>query len=179
MFVNCVNTCLITQNTKTSFFFVPQTHHLIDLQGGQASTLSKLDELLKNLTQLETRFNSTSIAQKAHTEVGVLRCGDSNSWSIKEQYLGSIWPGHYVVKHHVFNTAYASIPKVKVGVTMLDHQTQANTRYDVTVLNVAQNGFDVKCETWNGPSVNHHQDHSHIYDIAVSWISTDVCIMHV
>jgi len=145
------------------------THHILDLQKEQVSP-SKLDEILKNLTQIEILYNNTPTIEPPHSEVGIITCGNSRNWNTNENYVG-VWPAHFKIVHQNFNTSYATPPNVKIGVVSVDHENNANVRYEVTTQNVNTAGFDVKCETWGQ---FHGYDQSHLYQLRVSWISTNI-----
>jgi len=140
--------------------------HVQSLTGVHAATDAKIDQLMTNLTSLENLLHSNAINSK-HSETGTISCGDSNRWKIHEKYRGG-WPAHYTLRRKDFNVPYTTTPEVKIGVTALDHDNQQYTRYDVTVEQVDTRGFQIKCETWGGPSGT---GNSHVYSISVTWMS--------
>merc|ERR1719367_493931 len=125
--------------------------HISDLGKDKDDLLNKTDALFKQLKDIENMFQNCGQAPpKRHVEVGDIHSKDS-------------WARSKVV-YHKFQTPYSKPPVVKLGLDGLDHSNDANTRFDIQLVHVDENGFSMKCKTWAD---------SYIYDMMVNWISLE------
>lgn len=72
------------------------------------------------------------------------------------EHDGEMWTGEGPRVIHakvVFTTPFASIPAVKVGLTMWDMSNAANMRADIAAESVTPTGFSVAFRTWGDSKV--------------------------
>jgi len=99
-----------------------------------------------------------SSAAPPHIETGRIECENSENWPRDPV---DDWAESMTVSKS-FRAPYSKPPYLHIAANSLDHNQDDNIRYDVTVTNVNNNGFSVKCKTWAG---------SHIYHIYVDYIA--------
>ncbi|XP_005101068.3 uncharacterized protein LOC101863352 [Aplysia californica] len=129
-------------------------NHIKDLENDTSSTRTKIDQIKNDISAVHSQLANCSKA--THTETGILHCGDSTHWVKSGQ-----WDRNNFISHK-FQYPYDQPPIVKLGIVSLDHDNNANTRFDVELTKVDENGFQVECQTWAD---------SRLFDISVSWIS--------
>lgn len=146
--------------------------HVLALDKEKTTLQQQIDELAKNLTILQNQTPpppaSTTPCTDCgnnggglHIEQGRIECDDSDNWQDDDQHRD--WAGAKMDLHyHKFDVPYTSKPFIQVGVSSIDHETDANTRYDVFVRNVDNNGFTLECRTWAD---------SKLYHVYVDWIA--------
>jgi len=147
--------------------------HVLTLDKEKVTLQQQIDDLARNLSVLQNMTPppppSTTPCVNCgntgggglHIEQGRIECDDSDGWRDDDQHRD--WPGAKMDLHyHKFDTPYTSKPFIQVGVSSIDHETDANTRYDVFVRSVDTKGFTLECRTWAD---------SKLYHVYVDWIA--------
>ncbi|GFN79401.1 agglutinin [Plakobranchus ocellatus] len=131
----------------------PSKQDLLD----QMSFLQMEDQT--NREKLAKLLSTASLLKPAHTESGVVDCGDSGSWRQNSNSR------HYVYKDVKFRKAYTGkAPIVSLGIRGIDVYRRSNLRMHTDIVNLNTQGFRVRCGTWGD---------THIYGLSLRWTSVD------
>jgi len=131
----------------------PTIGQLIGYIQNLTQTKDHIQEQINALTHNISSWRPPTPASSTlpHIETGRLECENSENWGTDNV---DDWAESMTV-YKTFHTPYSTPPHVHISANSLDHSQDDNIRYDITVTNVNNNGFSVKCKTWAGSKIYH------------------------